>query len=69
MKAEDIKALSDDQLAQKLLDASKEQMNLRFQKATGNLEGPNRWREVRKEVARLKTEESARAQASAQATK
>ena len=69
MKAEDIKALSDDQLTEKLLNSRKEQMNLRFQKATGNLENPNRWREVRKEVARLKTEESARALASAQATK
>ena len=33
----------------------KEQMNLRFQKAGGQLENPNRWREVRKTVARLKT--------------
>lgn len=60
MKPEEIRALSDDQLSEKLMAFRKEQMNLRFQKATGTLENPNRWREVRKDIARLKTETTAR---------
>lgn len=60
MKMEDMKKLSDEQLAKTVLDARKEQMNLRFQKAAGTLENPNRWRELRKDVARLKTEMTAR---------
>lgn len=47
MKPADIKS--------ELLKLRKEQMNLRFQKAGGQLENPNRWREVRQTVARLKT--------------
>lgn len=60
MKMEEIKALSNDQLKAKLLDARKEQMNLRFQKATGQMENPNRWRELKTLVARIKTEATAR---------
>tara|TARA_B100000609_G_scaffold187189_1_gene172456 strand:- start:264 stop:455 length:192 start_codon:yes stop_codon:yes gene_type:complete len=63
MKAQDIKALSEDQLKAELLKLRKEQMNLRFQKAMGQMEQPNRWREVRKTIARVKTEMSARPQA------
>lgn len=55
MKFEEIKGLSADQLKEKLLAARKEQMNLRFQKATGQMENPNRWRELRKHIAQLKT--------------
>lgn len=43
------------QLKETLLQLRKEQMNLRFQKAAGQLANPNRWREVRKEVAKVKT--------------
>lgn len=39
----------------KLLDLRREQMNLRFQQAAGQLENPNRIRAVRKDIARLKT--------------
>lgn len=60
MKAEDIRAMSDDQLKSKLLDLRKEQMNLRFQKATGQLEKPHAITAARKTVARIKTELSAR---------
>lgn len=60
MEYKDIQALKDDQLKSKLMDLRKEQMNLRFQKATGQMENPNRWREVRKDIAKLKTEEAAR---------
>ena len=43
------------QLKDTLMQLRKEQMNLRFQKAAGQLANPNRWREVRKTVARIKT--------------
>lgn len=61
MENKAIIALKDSQLKDELMNLRKEQMNLRFQKATGQLENPNRWREVRKDIAKLKTEESARA--------
>jgi large subunit ribosomal protein L29 len=51
----DLKALSDDQLAEELLKLKKEQFNLRFQRATGQLENTSRVRVVRREVARVKT--------------
>lgn len=65
MDTKEIKALKDSQLKDKLMELRKEQMNLRFQKATGQMENPNRWREVRKDIAKLKTEETARVAASA----
>lgn len=43
------------QLKETLLQLRKEQMNLRFQKAAGQLANPNRWREVRKAIARAHT--------------
>ena len=43
------------QLKDILLQLRREQMNLRFQKSAGQLANPNRWREVRKTVARIKT--------------
>lgn len=43
------------QLKEVLLQLRKEQMNLRFQKAAGQLANPNRWREVRKNIAQVKT--------------
>ncbi|MCA3244281.1 MAG: 50S ribosomal protein L29 [Alphaproteobacteria bacterium] len=55
MKMSDIIGKSAAQLAETLLSLRKEQMNLRFQKAAGQLANPNRWREVRKAVARVKT--------------
>lgn len=51
----DLKALSDDQLNDELLKLKKEQFNLRFQRATGQLENTSRVRVVRREVARVKT--------------
>lgn len=64
MEYKEITALKDKQLNEKLIELRKEQMNLRFQKATGQLENPNRWREVRKNIAQLKTEVSVRRSAS-----
>ncbi|GGF79875.1 MULTISPECIES: 50S ribosomal protein L29 [Rhizobiaceae] len=55
MKAEDVRGLSADQLKDKLAELKKEQFNLRFQKATGQLEKSSRITEVRKDIARVKT--------------
>ena len=55
MKAEDVRGLSADQLKDKLADLKKEQFNLRFQKATNQLEKTSRINEVRKDIARVKT--------------
>ena len=51
----DLRALSEDQLNDELLKLKKEQFNLRFQRATGQLENSSRVRVVRREVARIKT--------------
>jgi len=54
-KAADVRAKTSDELAAMLLDLRKEQFNLRFQRATGQQEGTGRVREVRREIARVKT--------------
>ena len=59
MKFSDIKGLSSDLLKEEILKAKKEQLNLRFQRASGQLEKPSRIRELRRDVARLKTAQSA----------
>jgi large subunit ribosomal protein L29 len=55
MKAADIKTMTIDQIDDEVLKLKKEQFNLRFQRATGQLENTNRVREVRRDIARLKT--------------
>ena len=55
LKATDVRAMSADQMKDKLLELKKEQFNLRFQSATGQLEKTARIREVRRDIARLKT--------------
>ncbi len=55
MKAVDVRALTADQLGDELLKLKKEQFNLRFQKATGQLEKSSRVRIVRRDIARIKT--------------
>jgi large subunit ribosomal protein L29 len=55
MKASDARALSADQMNDELAKLKKEQFNLRFQKATGQLEKTARFNEVRKDIARIKT--------------
>ena len=52
---EDLRAKSDDQLSEQLVALKKEQFNLRFQAATNQLERPARIKEVRREIARIKT--------------
>jgi large subunit ribosomal protein L29 len=55
MKIDDVRALTHDQLADELLKLKKEQFNLRFQAATGQIEKTHRVNEVRKDIARIKT--------------
>ena len=55
MKAPDIRAKSDDELSDQLVDLSKEAFNLRFQTASGQLENTARVRQVRRDIARIKT--------------
>ncbi|WP_260482420.1 50S ribosomal protein L29 [Sphingomicrobium flavum] len=66
-KIDDLKAKTDDQLAEELTALKKEQFNLRFQAATNQLEKPARVREVRRTIAQIKTLQSERARAAAQA--
>ena len=62
-KIDDLKVASDDQLATQLGDMKREQFNLRFQAATGQLEKPSRVREGRLNIARIKTLQGQRAAA------
>ncbi len=55
MKIENLRGLTPDQLHDELLKLKKEQFNLRFQAATGQLEKTHRSNEVRKDIARIKT--------------
>ena len=55
MKPTDIRTMTIDQIDDEVLKLKKEQFNLRFQRATGQLENTARVREVRRDIARLKT--------------
>jgi len=55
MKIDEIRAMTPDQLTEALLNLKKEQFNLRFQAATGQMEKTHRVDEVRKDIARIKT--------------
>jgi large subunit ribosomal protein L29 len=55
MKIDDVRGMTPDQLSEQLLNLKKEQFNLRFQRATGQLEKTHRVDEVRKDIARIKT--------------
>jgi large subunit ribosomal protein L29 len=55
MKTADIRAMTSDQIDDEVLKHKKEQFNLRFQRATGQLENTARVREVRRDIARMKT--------------
>jgi large subunit ribosomal protein L29 len=54
-KIEDMRTKTDDQLKADLADLKREQFNLRFQAATSQLERPARIKEVRRDIARIKT--------------
>ena len=60
MKASEIRELSAEELETKLTDAIESLFNLRFQHETGQLENPSRMRQVKRDVARLKTIKRAR---------
>jgi len=66
-KVEDLRAKTDDQLGDQLVELKREQFNLRFQAATNQLERPARIKEVRREIAQIKTLQSERTRAAAQA--
>jgi large subunit ribosomal protein L29 len=66
-KTADLRTKSDDQLAGDLADLKKEAFNLRFQAATNQLERPARIKEVRRDIARIKTLQAERASASVKA--
>ena len=55
MKASEVRDMTTDELKDKLLQLKKEQFNLRFQAATGQMENTARVRHVRREIARIKT--------------
>lgn len=55
MKAEDLRTKSQDELQKELLDLKKEQLNLRFQQTNGQMENTARVRQLRRDVARIKT--------------
>ena len=65
-KKDDIKVKTDDQLATDLAELKREQFNLRFQSATNQLEKPSRVRVVRRSIAQIKTQQTARAATAAQ---
>ena len=55
MKIDEVRGMTPDQLTDQLVNLKKEQFNLRFQKATGQLEKTARMRQVRRDIARIKT--------------
>ena len=68
MKIGDIRAKGADELASQLAALKKEQFNLRFQRASGQLENTARVRQVRRDIARIKTILGERADSAASAT-
>ena len=67
MKTADLRSKSADQLKDQLVQLKKEQFNLRFQQATGQLEKTARVKEVRRDIARVKTLLAEQAKAEAEA--
>ena len=60
MKPQEVRAMTPDQLSEQLASLKKEQFNLRFQRATGQLENTARVRAVRRDIARIKTVQAQR---------
>ena len=63
MKIADVRAMTKDQLKDEILKLKREQFNLRFQKATGQIENTAHVRKIRRDIARLKTVASQQAAA------
>lgn len=55
MKSSDVRSKTADELKEQLVDLKKEQFNLRFQRATQQLEKPAQVKKVRRDIARIKT--------------
>ncbi|MEN3038199.1 MAG: 50S ribosomal protein L29 [Candidatus Kryptonium sp.] len=55
MKPNEIRQLSDEEIRQRIKELEEELLNLRFQKALGQLEKPHRFKMIRKDIARMKT--------------
>ena len=68
-KPVDFRAKTDDELGEQLANLKKEQFNLRFQKASGQLESTSRVRVVRRDIARIKTIQGERGRAAASPAK
>lgn len=68
MKAEDVRAKSDDELKEELLGLRKESFNLRFQRVSGQLENTARVRDVRRGIGRIKTIMNERRRSTAKAS-
>ena len=66
MKAEDVRQKTDDELNDQLGDLQKEAFNLRFQQASGQLENTSRVRQIRRDIARIKTVQHQRRSAASQ---
>ena len=64
-KSEDVTKKTDDQLSEELGELKREAFNLRFQAATGQLEKASRVKDVRRTIARIKTEQTVRTRAAA----
>ena len=58
MKMNDVKVMTPDQVNDEVLKLKKEQFNLRFQRASGQVENTSRIRQIRRDIARLKTAQS-----------
>ena len=67
MKASDLRLKTADELADELSSLKKEQFNLRFQRATGQIENTARMRQVRRDIARIQTVASEKKTAEAKA--
>ena len=60
---DDLRSRTDDQLVEQLAELKREQFNLRFQAATNQIEKPSRVKEVRRDIARIKTLQTERVRA------
>ncbi len=58
MKMSDVKVMTPDQVKDEVLKLKKEQFNMRFQRASGQVENTSRIRQIRRDIARLKTVQS-----------
>lgn len=69
MNAQDVRDLSDDELGDKLIELKREQFNLRFQGASGQLEKTGHVKRIRRDIARIKTIQTERRKPEASAPK